>query len=164
MSEEDKLKERTAIVKDALKWLNSTQINIEPCVYMDAGNVDGADEQQFNEVFRNSEDSTCSVCAKGLLFFTHVMNNNHFSISEYKEDCISVSIYDRLPMFSERQLDLIELAFEGQSFHWARTDFIDDRLVSEAAFSFYSTYPFAEDRLREILNKMLADELCELTF
>lgn len=157
--------ERIAIVKDALKWLKSDRIIADAATHLqiDYGKKIPEEDCQFNEIFKNST-TKCNVCAKGLLFFSHVMSNNHLTVKEIHNVFIGNAIYERLPMFTPEQIDLIELAFEGMSFNWNKTEFNTREHSRQIynALTIFHTHTRPHNRLKAILERMLNDCNCEL--
>src|SRR6185369_1884102 len=105
------------------------------------------------------------VCAKGALFMSHIMINNHFTFGDFRKKIWhegnptkSRNIKEKLNMFSTIQLDLIEVAFEGRIFHWnerLNEDYLP--IDYNPALNFFYNHPMAEGRLIAILGNIIAN-------
>lgn len=104
--------QRVAIARDVLLQLRKKRFHSKLGSYVKIPNLWEIDDtdRQANECISDGS-ATCLVCAKGALFMSHVMKTNHISLNEVN-DIGEFRIKKRLKMFSKRQLDMIECAFE----------------------------------------------------
>lgn len=117
-----KKNKRIAIAKDVIAQIKAEKI------YGAGGNfIRSAELSNYLSKLRGKRslqellpNYTCAVCAKGALFYSDIINRNNYNVSTYfsiqNDDCV-----DKLDYFDKIQLDLIEIAFEGQTYEHSDT-------------------------------------------
>lgn len=111
-----KAEQRVEIAKDVIKQCSKGKYEIETGGYIDLypeglRSFDELEHLQANTCVSKGR-ITCTVCAKGALFMSHVMKTNHCLVKE-ADKTDDTGIKKRLKnIFSPLQLDLIETAFE----------------------------------------------------
>ena len=165
-------RERIEILQDVLARLNAKKFKVKA----NCGYVVPDDDEAFeklvqskakSETIANKLAKTCQVCAKGAIFLSTVSLKNAFDFKEsagLAGHVGPVKIMSRLSeIFDRDNLDLVETAFE--------TPFNEDEQLCacnscgvvdwddfETAERFGSYYEEDDDRLRAILENMIANE------
>ncbi len=110
---EQRAEQRIEIAKDVLKWIRTGMIvAITSNAYFRPLTNNKYNGKQLKDVLPKIKK--CEVCAKGAMFYAHVMRHNDLVIPEsgvanmnyYGEECLN------LTMFTETMLGKIEDAFE----------------------------------------------------
>jgi len=122
-----KAEKRVQIAKDVIDRINLEQI-VPSNVFLDDdkgytfgvpfGNTPLEDGQEMKTSLNSI---TCSACVKGGMFLSYVGRSNNHTYDEYtgvsiEED--SKELKKLREIFTQRQLDLMELFFEGDIFSW----------------------------------------------
>lgn len=147
---------RVTLAKDVISQLKKNKLNACSGTYLMIINLDNVeDNEQLNKVLK--KQGTCEVCAKGALFISHIMRNNHFTVGDYyscrKND--NEKIKERLDsLFSLSQLELIEKAFEGES----HDNELKDSTLIDLANEFHYYYEDDEERLIAIMNNIIENK------
>ncbi len=111
---------RVQICKDVIKWLDSGKLKAQSGIYCSINK--GLSKVKANDELRplilEGSIPQCNVCAKGAMFMSCVLKDNHLNKSEYVKVFkngrnTQSTISERLPEFTQKQLDLIESYFEG---------------------------------------------------
>lgn len=107
---------------------------------------------------------TCRVCALGGLFTSSVRLYNAFRSTEYGRNVLERELFTQLQkFFSEKQLQLIELSFEGGN-GWFRNDsygpqpslLTQDEIAS--AVEFYASFRNHEDRALAVMHNIIEND------
>lgn len=147
---------RVTLAKDVISQLKKEKLNACSGTYLMIDNLDNVEvNEQLNKVLK--KQGTCEVCAKGALFISHIMRNNHFTIADYhsfsKTD--NEKIKERLgSLFSLPQLELIEKAFEGEN---VDNDLKDGTLI-DLADEFHDNYKDDTERLIAIMQNIIKNK------
>lgn len=148
---------RVTLAKDVISQLKKNKLSAQSGIYVDLlldNKVE--DSEQLNKVLK--KQGTCEVCAKGALFISHIMRNNHFTIGDYyscHKTTYNEKIKKRLDsLFSLSQLELIEKAFEGETHD---NDLKDNDLI-DLANEFYDYYEDDKERLIAIMNNIIKNK------
>lgn len=108
---------RVEIAQDALRWIKPTQVKAHNLYLRDRyvcipSNI--TDSKKIAKKLQKS--STCEVCAKGALFLSTVALHNDFDFGLSNVGGIAVggrtTVTRMYGIFTEAQLELIEIAFE----------------------------------------------------
>lgn len=140
-------KKRVAIAKDALKQIKLRNFIVETGTYCD---VDIKKDLSGN-LKKILQTEQCTVCAKGALFAADILKRGNYNFNDNNALPLWFSAKEsqtteRLKgIFSTKQLDLMEIAFEG---------YYED----EAAYNFFSKYKDNEERLIAILENVIKNE------
>jgi hypothetical protein len=167
-------RKRVAIARDALAQLG---LRLRPVTgkwvqFDEILNITGLNEQTQVQSVLN-ETAQCNVCAKGALFVCLVDRTNDVTLSEAPittnyAGCAS-QIHGRATdpyltrLFSENQLDLIEIAFEGKSFAFMTgldaNNTFEEKTAAEDFFRVFghNKKQNAELRLRAIFENIIAN-------
>lgn len=150
---------RVLIAKDIIARLNSNQYRAEHYIYSRIGSSGAADFQEGDQVQQCLVDGSaqCACCARGALFFSHILFKNKVSIRDIKLSNYDASNdSDRAGLdrvFSRAQQFLIEAAFEG----WDKGDAEGDNnpYGSDRTVAFHHRYGSAERRLHAIATNII---------
>lgn len=151
---------RVMIAKDVLKRLRSRNLVAE------SGDIISLNTIEFENGLDSFKDiinlqKGCQVCAKGALLCAYVGRVNKFSVSDTQkwntaskgENCVHKKLKK---LFSMKQLDFIEAAFERSSFLGKIS-----RKEIEQAFLFYDKYvTINKYGLEEVNNNLLLKAIC----
>lgn len=149
-----------AIAKDVLKQIpkltvaQGTYINFDNDVAQ--SDVEGQELQAL--LPKLMKGKACKVCALGACMISHVRLFDKFKIPEagYAGDSIALSDGDfrddLVASFGERNLSLIECAFEMDDYHGDAD--LDDK---EVAVTWGEQYDKSDDRLRAIMKNIIAN-------
>lgn len=151
LTQEEKMKRRILIAKDALKWLKAGALKAATGTY-----VYILDRSKFHtlETMKSVQArdvciGKCEVCAKGALFLAHAVRYNNVSVGDVLFSRFECALYEE---FDGRTLNRIEAAFEG----WPS--------VSHGGIYNYdyawtlSKYPNSEVRLINILKNIIKNK------
>lgn len=135
----DAAKKRVIIAKDVIMRLKTENLVAETGILVGLVSDNATFENSLKN-FLNADIESCEVCAKGALFCSLIGRINKFSIKDINSESgndESNKIHKELKKyFSIEQLDLIEIAFEGDSYLGTQLD--DD--IIDAAQDFYYEY------------------------
>lgn len=159
-----KAAKRVALAKDVLEQIKAKRYSPTSGVYVEVNATEAAEEfglSNLDDLEANKALLTgmasCTVCAKGALFMSHVMKTNDCTIDQANNSDDSDSIGDRLDdIFDRDQLDLIESAFERDSNHCSGTDNSDD--LVDKAVDFGYKYSNSDKRLIGIMNNIIKNK------
>lgn len=139
----DKAKERVAIAKDALAWLEAGALEASH-YYVEPEFTSFARDEQKRQL-RDIVLGTCQVCALGAMFLAKAVRYDNVVVPDIFD---SILVYSKLAEhFDRQQLELIELTYEHQ-YHM--------NAYGRAA-GFAETFPDGEPRLRAILENIIAN-------
>ncbi len=146
-----KKEKRIAILKDALAKLKKRKFITG--IYIRKGwqtikDFDVRDELQKHVV---TMEKNCEVCMLGNLFLSQVYLYNDFNVGNYNDDMARNDIF-LSRYFSEKQLDLIEAAFETKDI------FLDMTPQITKAIEFGKKYRRDRQRAKAILENMLEND------
>lgn len=125
-----KAEKRVAIAKDVLAQIkcenyvprSGVYVDINPTrKAMDKGLYIDSLSQRPADLMLEEGLVTCTVCAKGAMFMSHIRKDSDTcSVSDAKEGDSEDNIEERLTdIFDEKQLDMIEAAFESDGAFYA---------------------------------------------
>jgi hypothetical protein len=108
---------RISIAYDAIQQILMDKFQVKCGVYLEMENLENFDsDAQLKQAI--PESNNCQVCAKGALFASCVLKNNHFTVGQANSmegSDGNDKIFNHLKgIFSKKQLDLIECAFEKE--------------------------------------------------
>jgi len=114
-----KAEQRIEIAKDVLKHLKANKITAECAVYFKPDNKGMFEGQQLKDILPKIKN--CKVCALGGIFYSYVARHNNYQLNGglgYRGlqnlDNEHRQMRSAMEMFQEKQLHLIEYAFEGR--------------------------------------------------
>lgn len=171
MSAADK---RVAIAKDVIAQINLETYKPQKGTYVDihetdkANEIDNVDEKPA-DLMMSQGMVQCTVCAKGAMFMSHIRKDaGSCTIEEAQEGQDEDVIEDRLEdLFGEKQLDLIEAAFEKDDSFYSEVheeDCFDDEYnpidgnVAEKAQKWGRKYTTDQKRLVAIMRNIIKNE------
>lgn len=153
---------RISLAKDVIAQLEAkciTAMNSQYCNIQFAEELD--ETLQVNQVL--DKVTSCDVCLKGALFITDVINRNHCTIGEVGNEKVSWNrvISKRFAdVFTQDQLDLMEVAFEGdivQEGDYLGT-WIEPTDIGQAALDFYDSNKNPDIMIIEILQNLIEND------
>jgi len=177
--------QRVALAKDVLKQIASKQYTIMHGEYIGGALHNEAVEldsrRAFNTQYRYTQPKKeqdmrdllegdlkgagCKVCSKGALFMAHILRNDRVTLSEF----VNVSLgyiqqsvkkdgrKNPIPAFTPRQLDEIEVLFEGKSFIDGNAFSTSEGLKLKAALKkLFRLSP--ENRLAAIMRRIIRNK------
>lgn len=161
--------QRIIVARDVIAQLKAEKYNAAHC-YLDITFKDGAKVKESDQLQCSmSKVASCDVCAKGAIFLSTVRKSDNFQIgdasvnTDYDSDRIIGICLDHdevvetaSNVFSERQLDLIECAFEQSHVLSEGSDLPSD--VVDAAVTFGSDYCLDSVRLIAICQNIIDNE------
>jgi len=154
--------QKLRIVKDAIIQIENKRITPSNAGnYMRIFDLDSKSEMSIQKILKEDVNK-CECCAKGALFASCVINVNNVTRSDFYSD--EEFQKEKLSKwFSDKELDTIETAFEGQVIvdssgtlevlvngdHWEPTK------LANKAIKFGEQYRTSETRMLAILNNIL---------
>jgi hypothetical protein len=146
-----KAEKRVTIAKDVIKRVDIGQIDAYSTFISFDGEVE---EGKPLKPFFNAIQ--CSACAKGSLFLSYVGRVNKFK----KEGSFSMDPYSKemkkiKQIFSQLQLDMIEIAFEGGTFSWTDREKISNKQISKSLEFFKNNTVGSRLRLKRIMENII---------
>lgn len=143
---------RVAVAKDVLLQLSESRVKASSGVWFSV--YDGLTVgKQLQEELTKVD---CIVCALGGLFVGCVNLFNDFTVSRHLKKFGSLDRDDLLvkvgKLFSKKQIDLIEVAFERHAYGWNHNL---SKKETERALSFNYNNVNADDRMRAIMNNII---------
>jgi hypothetical protein len=155
LSKEEQIVE---IAKDTIQRIKIEQLIPLVGTFINGSVLDiiiNSNVKQFKTLINSSLDG-CTVCAKGALFCSYVGRVNNFKIADlsYANSIKDSNHIKLLEIFDIEQLDLIEIAFEGQSYlHKCK-----DELLINKAEMFYYENGNSEERLLAICENIIKNK------
>lgn len=153
-------KQRMTIAKDVLDQLKIKRFIPKFGTYFNTNdpqvneNFANNDSCQVNEVLAGVK---CEVCGIGSLFVAMVDRANDCSVSELPEINSGDFMRDYLEQwFRGRQLDLIEVAFEGRIIDARELDYDDSDVID--AIKFTKNIDSPDDRIKKIMKNIIENE------
>lgn len=165
-----KPEQRVAIAKDVIKQLDAEFYKAMSGTYFESNIEVPASEVQFQKLLKKAkkEGEVCVVCAIGSCFTSAVSLGDSFKVDSDNEspyvDGIYLSAEDMRSellnkVFSKKQQNLIEQAFEGVDNNWADdADFVDCTVSSATAIAFGEKYRDVTERLRAIMENIIKNK------
>ena len=151
-----KSQKRVMIAQDVIARVEAENLIAKTGTLVEIGDFDD-DSLPLKEAI-NSQEASCSVCAKGSLLCAFVGRVNKFTIDDITEDCIlsiDGKVHRKLKeLFTPVQLDLMEIAFEGKSYLMIAQE---DRSII-GALNFYGKYDFQKERLLAIMQNLILNQ------
>jgi hypothetical protein len=149
---------RVLIAKDVLKLISEDKVDIKkgnfivvPLISEEVG------ECQANKAVEEGKVK-CTVCAKGSLFLGHVYRTNNIIVDDLDTGNGSNEIANRLKnVFTEKQLDLIETAFEGEYYNWNGKSLLNEKEEQKALEFFENSHFNPTERLKAILKNIISN-------
>jgi hypothetical protein len=142
--------ERIAIVKDALKWIKAGAL-IPKAQYEVVAEISPHNEQ-IGKPLRDVNLGKCQVCMMGALFLGQAVRDINCTI----EALLWGQCRDKLrSYFSQEQLDLIEVYFEGRVYNWNTTTLHKGFDEDEKAHQFLQQHPNDSKRMKLILRNIV---------
>lgn len=112
-----KIERRIAVIKDAIKQVKDSKYEVlRQHGYVSINqNLSGDSDSQAKPLISGNklEQGGCTVCAKGALLVSHVRKENVLTVSEL-ENCNEDTSKELRNLFGARNLDIIEMYFEGE--------------------------------------------------
>jgi hypothetical protein len=153
----NKQRRRVAIAQDALAQLLADNYLTSKTLYFAVKNTRKYSETcQVNQVL--AEGEKCYVCAKGALFASKVSFTNNLKIGEVKDSYSieSSDTKDKVNDFSEEQMDMIEVAYEGWAPKGNSLNYNDENYLKSQAFG--NSYKGKKKKLIAILQNIIANK------
>ena len=153
-------KKAVLVAKDALAQLKSGKI-IPENVYCHIGvrleyPIRGS-YVNIKDLFDDNQVEFCEACAKGALFISYISKYNNFHADVDISNNISVydeSICETLRnIFSETDLDMIELCYEGVPTNVSQSEIYDTR--EEDISNYYFKYENELQRMKAIFQNII---------
>ena len=158
-------KQRVQIAKDVLTQLDIQKFKATSGTYfllVDVSDKYDNGNKEMQEVIENS--GTCSVCAKGAIFAAKVLNYNNCALDMADNyDCGRILVSESnmssnlSDIFSKKQLDLIENAFECDYINevWPHKDDLSHALNLCCARYMLSDDDSGDYRMRQIMHNII---------
>jgi hypothetical protein len=161
-------KNRVAIAKDALAWLDAGALVAHNNGYVAADNLKPYSDEFRNNGWREARDvvlGRCHVCALGGLLLAKAVRFDAVKISE-----LSIPGFALQPYFSSEQINQIEAAYEGTSFPGINGSSIKKDNMGMGNYHGYDhslkfsnsywkqTYPQPTDRFRAIMQNIIRND------
>lgn len=152
---------KVALAQDVLAKLDADLIVAEKGAYLEG-------DLQVGKGVITPEDcqtiyGSCEMCAKGALLVSRIDKYNTVEwddLVNVEDDYFSLAdestFHGLKEAFTQEELDLIEIAFEGWSPRPERSDEYDQDLVYRSKYMLSRDYP-PQDRLREICNNIVSN-------
>lgn len=160
-----KKKQRLAVVQDVLDRIKLGQFKPKAKQFVGQlkTSVELEDVEQVSEILK-SLDTKCEVCAKGGLFMAYVGIVNCYERKTYTntigngigQENNSTEMKMLSKVFSIKQLNLIETAFEKFAYDWNVAELSNEEIYS--AISFGKIHNTQEKRLKAICNNIIKNE------
>jgi hypothetical protein len=157
---------RVTLAKDILALLDSEYLHPMHMRYLDIDIFDVANSSTSSLQNILEGTSVCRACALGSLFVGYVRRFNNCNLSDLTMGCESIYAQkcdiDKflLTIFTKKQLDAIELAYEGTGLVWIND--VDRMALSqvekEHCLEFYKKSADSTERLRAIMNNIIITE------
>lgn len=154
---------RVRIAKDVLASLKANKIIATPGSYCDvnSNNYKSLENKSFQKLLLKENEVSCEVCAIGSLFVSLVSRENDFRfksnqlISGGTEAVLGIKdmIKKLHPLFTKKQLFLMELVFEGDDIN---NKFKDK--TEEKAYQIYKKFNTYEERLKYIMKNVIKNK------
>jgi len=159
-------KKRVQIAKDVIEQLDLKKFVSSPGTYFNLKDVPDSYDYGNHELQKVLNDSgECKVCAKGAIFATKVLNYNncvintddkfYFGTLELKESILSENLSD---IFSKKQLDLIENAFECDYTNICSDEddvHLSDLVRARFMYGYICDDPDSTERMRLIMQNII---------
>jgi hypothetical protein len=170
-------KKRVAIAKDVITQLDAKRISANTGSYITSEILQNlicneeeeqSDEEEIIYSLKSLKEllptAQCTVCAKGALFVADVCIRNEVSftndesLNKINEDDF---VSEKLNYFSRKQLDLIEVAYEGYSNNADNTLIVDGSYIDEyhKAREFWENFRYtwqaSNDRMIAIMKNII---------
>lgn len=154
---------RVLIAKDVISQINSGKIKPKNNAWVEFFGVDTTQEEDSIQEQLLKPETTCNACALGGMFISCTLFNNNEKFGDYSwNDIGSIIEYggtfgNKLnKIFTDRQLQLIEIAFErGNGYDWSHTPFSETQL--DKAIRFCKSLP-ARSSLIKIMNNIIKNK------
>ena len=99
-------------------------------------------------------EQVCTACAKGSMFIALVGRANHFKYrGDFSIQSDSVEIEKTKELFTQKQLDLMEIAFERNTYDWAKSVILEAE--EDRAIEFGNGFNNPDDRLIGICENII---------
>jgi hypothetical protein len=143
--------ERIAIVKDALKWIKAGALipkaQFEVLPEINAGN------KNHEMPLRDVNLGKCQACCMGALFLSQAVRDIDCKVKNLLWNQGRELL---LKYFSQEQLDLIEVYFEGVVYSWNKSSFLS--LEESKAYQFFQQHPNDSKRMKLILRNIIKNK------
>lgn len=150
----DAAQKRVKIAQDVIDRLKVKQV-IATSEFLN--NEEGCDFWlESDESYKDTVNTkVCRACAKGALFLSYVgrVNNLNGTGNGSSINYDSPEMEKLKEIFTQEQLDLMELAFERNEFSWMVTDF--DEEVKERAYAFNRRRNNKDNMLKAICENII---------
>lgn len=150
-----KAEKRVKIAKDVIARVKTKQI-IPASEFLsdeEACSIDLYEDESYKEL---ANTTVCRACAKGALFLAYVGRVNNLNGDPHNSASIepdSVEMQKLTEIFSQDQLDLMEMAFEGTNYSWMRRDSHDEE--AERAYAFNRRRTKKESRMIAVCENII---------
>lgn len=161
------------LAKDVIKQVNRKKFKPTQGTYCELvgpinyGNYDAIHKEQLDALIKE-ENAKCKVCALGSLVASYALAKDNTTLGQAED---REPIADRLaPYFGKKQLDMIELTFEGavnglkgnrDGVEYEAHMTLDTELTQkelEACYNFHNRYDSADDLLLGIMRNIIKNE------
>ena len=158
------VQKRVQIAKDCIARIKCGQLQPSTGRLYDFEDNDKDSYSNNIKDFINTKETICQTCAKGGLFMSYIGRVNSLDFSDISRDhkLNGTEMQKLQEIFTARQLDLIELVFEGVDNGWS--GYLTPRITPTKDFSesimtkvgdLYNKYPVHEDRVLYVLNNII---------
>ena len=152
-----KAQKRVMIAQDILDRMDLAQLRADEGTFV---NIKGTmeDDCSIKQELEKGNIKECKVCAKGAILMGIIGRENKVSYGFLLEIDVENKT-DVEKVFSKRQLDIMEAAFEGDdvcTMQWNELD--EESPTYDKAMSFYEKNHNSEDRLRGIATNIIENK------
>ena len=162
-------KKRVAIAKDVLLLLQSKNISPEQGTYFsfDVEDIENTNDNNA-QLLLLQDGAKCECCAMGMIFLSRVRLGNKCTVKEIDNHNDSWSnrpdeliIKKNKGIFSESQLRLIEMAFEGNDaaeYFEKKVSVEELEIMEEKAEEFIGKYSNTSERIEAIMKNIIENK------
>ncbi|MEK6829068.1 MAG: hypothetical protein AABY15_02995 [Nanoarchaeota archaeon] len=168
-----KMQKRVAIAHDVIASIKANKFKATPGTYCELKlnkkhKFEGAGDVELQSLMESGVVEKCNVCAIGGIFASKVAIGNKFKVSveedywndnklgiETDVDDDELLIENLDGIYTERELRLIEFAFEGEDI---RGEFYDEEIDIDALNSYKKVHKKADERLIAIMQNIIKNE------
>lgn len=153
-----KAQKRITIAKDVIASLRLGKFNASPGTYFSLADKNYREEEarpSDNQALLLDTAISCEVCAIGAIFASKVRSGNKCNLDLGGSPDDNILINNLKGIFTEKELRIIETAFEGE----AQSNMVNDNIEIEAANWFRNNHPDKDDkRLIAIMKNIIKNK------
>lgn len=142
-----KAEKRVMLAKDAIARIKMKQFEASTGTLADISLESYGDDgykESFKTLIESNRVTSCAVCAKGGMLLSYVARFNNLTAEDAGQVDMEDGVIERTlkEAFTKRQLDLMEVAFEGTTFKW--TGELSDSAIEKAEKFYRETGGFED--------------------